>query len=415
MVAVASIHHPAILLAAILLAILELAVIASLVYHGVLLIAGAARPRRPASPNGPTPHLAVVVPAHNEETVITATVAAARSQRYPADRLHVYVVADYCSDTTAARARQAGAICLERNDGPRGRKAYALQWGLAQLLADDLALDAFVVIDADSQLEPTFAATMASHLQSGRTVLQGQHRIANPRDSAFTGLADVDMRTNNLLRNQAKGALGLSGRLMGDAMCFARTIIETFGWPTETITEDREFGLYLGLRGIRTFYVPEAISRGQAAGRWQDASKQRLRWYTGMRQVRLARLGTLWSAAWRGNLVALDGLLELALPSISLSALLSVMAAAIQVTLPGWPWLLPTALVLTVGILWILFPVAALLAAKAPWASFRALLWGPVYLVWRVWIGLRARLGRAKGEWVRTRRREEAQGRTGES
>jgi len=415
MVALVPLHNSAILLAAILLALVEAAAIASLLYHGVLLIAGAAHPRRPVGQSGGTPHLAVVVPAHNEETVIAATMAAARSQQYPPDRIDVYVVADHCSDATAARARQSGATCLERNDGPRGRKAYALQWGLAELLASEPTLDAFVVIDADSQLEPTFAATMASHLQSGQPVLQGQHRIANPRDSAFTGLADVDMRINNLLRNQAKGALGLSGRLMGDAMCFAREIIEAFGWPTETITEDREFGLFLGLRGIRTVYVPDAISRGQAAGRWQDASKQRMRWYAGMRQVRLARLGTLWRAAWRANPVALDGLLELALPSISLSTLFSVVAAAIQVAFPAWPWLLPTELVLAVSALWILFPIAALLAARAPWASFRALLWGPIYLVWRVWIGLRARLGRSKGEWVRTRRREEAQGGIGES
>ena len=67
-----------------------------------------------------------------------------------------------------------------------------------------------------------------------------------------------------------------------------------------------------------------------------------------------------------------------------------------------------------VAALWLLYPVGALVAARAPWASFRALLWGPVYLAWRAWVGLRASLSRAQAEWVRTQRREEILGKPDE-
>ena len=396
--------------AALALGALELVLAASLAYHYLLAVCGISVPRPALAPSAPGRCLAVLIPAHNEEAVIGPTVAAARAQQYPANLVRVCVVADHCTDATAMRASEAGATCLERADGRRGRKAYALQWGFEQLLPARPAFDAFVVIDADSLLEPTFLGAMAAHLGQGFPALQGQHRIANPADSGFTGLADVDMRINNLVRNQAKRNLGLSGRLMGDAMCFAREVIERFGWPTESITEDREFGLHLALQGIRTTYVPEAISHGQATARWEDATVQRLRWYRGMRQVRLSRLGPLWRAAVKLDLVALDQLLELALPSISISMLLGMLALGTQLALPSWPWLFPTTWVVAVVALWLLFPVGALVAARAPWASFRALLWGPVYLAWRAWVGLRASLGRVQAEWVRTRRREEMQG-----
>ncbi len=51
------------------------------------------------------PSLGVLVPAHNEERVIQATLESIRSQLTEGDRL--LVIADNCSDTTARIARNA--------------------------------------------------------------------------------------------------------------------------------------------------------------------------------------------------------------------------------------------------------------------------------------------------------------------
>jgi len=101
-------------------------------------------------------------------------------------------------------------------------------------------------------------------LSEGHRVLQGRHVIITPQSNRFSGLADVDMRLNNLLRNKAKCNLGLSARLMGDAMCFASEVIRGYGWHADSLGEDREYGLYLLAQGIKTIYVHEAVSFGQA-------------------------------------------------------------------------------------------------------------------------------------------------------
>ena len=93
-----------------------------------LLAAGAIR--RPARPQASPPRarFAAAIPAHDEEPVIGRTVATLRGQDYPAEDFDVYVVADHCSDETATLARQAGAACYERMDGPRSGKGAALGW-----------------------------------------------------------------------------------------------------------------------------------------------------------------------------------------------------------------------------------------------------------------------------------------------
>jgi cellulose synthase/poly-beta-1,6-N-acetylglucosamine synthase-like glycosyltransferase len=216
------------------------------------------------------------------------------------------------------------------------------------------------------------------------------------------------MRLNNRIRNQAKENLGLSARLMGDGMCFSRQILEMYPFSAHSLTEDREYSIYLVTQGVRTHFVPEAISVGQATARWGDATGQRLRWYAGAFDLRKRCLGPLLSAAWRRrSLDALDRALELSLLPFSVLSVLAVGLLVFQITLRvlGAPFLLLPS-VLLVGSAFA-YPFLGLLAERAPWSSFRALLYGPVYAFWRVWVGLRVQLRRGQIPWVRTRRVEE--------
>jgi peptidoglycan/LPS O-acetylase OafA/YrhL len=56
---------------------------------------------------------------------------------------------------------------------------------------------------------------------------------------------------------------------------------------------------------------------------------------------------------------------------------------------------------------WVLLPLVGLALDRAPRILFKAYLFGPLYLAWRVWIGALTFLRRKRIEWVRTPRREE--------
>jgi cellulose synthase/poly-beta-1,6-N-acetylglucosamine synthase-like glycosyltransferase len=175
-----------------------------------------------------------------------------------------------------------------------------------------------------------------------------------------------------------------------------------------SLTEDREYGTYLVSQGMRVYYAPQAVSRGQATARWRDATGQRLRWYGGAFEMQRRYLGPLLRAAWqRRSLDALDRALELALPPFSVLCALAVGLVAVQGLLWAVGVLSPPLLsVLLVGLA-LAYPFLGLLAERAPRSSYRALIHGPFYALWRVWVGLRVRLRRGNVPWVRTRRAEE--------
>ena len=90
--------------------------------------------RRPELVYGaPELRFAIVVPAHNEEAGIAATVSNLKAVDYPKDRFSIIVVADNCSDETAARAEAAGAQVIVRHDQERRGKGYALAFAFERL------------------------------------------------------------------------------------------------------------------------------------------------------------------------------------------------------------------------------------------------------------------------------------------
>lgn len=403
-------HFGAVGLAGLLTSVLQVLLAAGLAYHYVLLIAALVAPRRSRSAPGCQRSFAVVIPAHNEASVIAQTISHLKALDYPSDLFDIYVVADHCDDDTASIARANGAICYERNEGQRGRKAYALQWLIDRVLDGERAYEAVVVFDADSEVDHRFLPSMNRAMSGDRRVLQGRHIIANPEESIFAGLAAADMRLNNLLRNQAKENLGLSSRLMGDGMCFASDVLRRHGWPADSLGEDREYGLFLLSHGIRVSYVHDAISVGQAAPDWGAASAQRLRWYGGVRQIRRSfALRLLRIGLRQGSWAALDQAVELILPPFSVLVPLSLGLAGCHLAWPALRPLLPASASVALAAAWIVFPFVGLWADRAPTSVYRALLYGPFYLAWRLWVGARANLRGKRVRWVRTRRHEEVE------
>src|SRR5688572_13198249 len=103
----------------------------------------------------------VIVPAHNEEGEIAATVRSLRSVDYPPHLYRVIVVADNCTDGTATAAQAAGADVLVREERERRGKGYALAYAFRRSLADGVA-QAIVVVDADTLVSKNLLTAFAA-------------------------------------------------------------------------------------------------------------------------------------------------------------------------------------------------------------------------------------------------------------
>ena len=71
------------------------------------------KPQKPA-PAGKNHHFAVLIAARNESAVIGQLISSIKKQKYPQDKIDIFVVADNCTDDTAKVAERAGAHVYER-------------------------------------------------------------------------------------------------------------------------------------------------------------------------------------------------------------------------------------------------------------------------------------------------------------
>jgi GT2 family glycosyltransferase len=353
--------------------------------------------------------------------VLAATLRSLKTQDYPGERFEVVVVADNCTDATAQIARDHGAVVLERVNARERGKGYALDWALAQLLAQPAPAEAFVIVDADTWVEPGFLTIMASRLypessERGCRALQGRYGVLNRQEGWRAALMAAAFDLYNHVKPLGRDRLGLSVGLKGNGMAFTRAVLERARWRGHSVTEDIDYGLdLLRHHGIRVRYVPEARVLAQMPTTGAGVATQRDRWEAGRYRLLRERALPLLLEGLRGRDLRLcDAALDLLLPPLAeLTALLCLWAAMIalgQVThllsdSPGWwgPWA-----VSALGLLLYLF--GGLKVADAPRQAYRALLQAPCYVLWKFAlyagrvVGRPSRTPAAASEWVRTAR-----------
>ncbi len=354
-------------------------------------------------------HVTVIVPAHDEELVIADTLRSLVEQRYDPDRFTVLVVADNCTDRTAAIARSFSAMVWERtNDVERG-KGYALAWAVEKLLAEPEPSDAFFIVDADTQVAPDFLSLLSQRLferqdDQGRCALQGRYGVLNKNEGWRAALMGAAFDLVNHVRPLGADTLGFSVDLKGNGMGFTRAVFEQAAWSGRSITEDLDYGLdLLEKHGVSVGYVPEAGVLAQMPTSARQAASQRDRWERGRR---------IWAGIRRADLSLFEAGLRLLVPP--LAELVALCTAWSLVTGLG----VVSRFVAGSGYLWMLlgtliwgsllaYLLGGLRSAGATREAYSALLYAPGYAIWKfasyVINRLNARRS-AKEEWVRTTR-----------
>jgi len=344
----------------------------------------------------------VVVPAHNEAAIIERTVASLRKIDWPADRFRIRVVADNCSDATAVLARSAGADVLERENKTLRGKGYALAFAFEAGAADGWA-QAVVVIDADAEVSPNLLEAFAARIERGAAAVQAHYGVLNPWASWRTRLITIAKSCFHIVRSRARERLGVSCGVRGNGWCVTYDLLKRVPYRCFSLTEDLEYGIELGLAGVRVEYADEAHSDADMVAGEQVARKQRQRWEDGRFQlIRGKTLMLLAAAVRQPSRVCLDlglDLLVLPLSYVALNAAAFVAAAALATTWDGRfaPWLIAAAacigaLALHVLRGWQLSGIG--LRGAADLARV------PGFLLWKVLVMLRRR----SDGWVRTER-----------
>jgi 1,2-diacylglycerol 3-beta-glucosyltransferase len=362
--------------------------------------------RSPRGPASGRTRFAIVIPAHNEGLGIVPTLTGLRDCLYPAAQRSIMVIADNCSDDTAAISRQHGAQVHERHDLVARGKGQALDW-LLKTQAEALALvDVVVFVDADMFIDPGFLNALdAAFSASDVEVVQSRYTIANPTASWFAAFGFLSFAFVNHLRPSGRSFLGGSAGLKGSGMAFRRELILRTGWPAASVAEDLEFSKMLAFEGVRVHYVPEAVVTSNIGGQVRQVSVQQSRWEGGKMAVTLQHLPhNLRALLRKPGIILLDELLDALVPPLSILLLLIALTTAAAWALDA-QWVIVIAV--TTFAITALAVVTGLLQVRTPARTWMYLAATPLFVMFKVVLFVKLFLARKPAGWNRTPRDSE--------
>lgn len=359
----------------------------------------------------PETKFVILIPAYNEARVIEIPLKSIKNLNYPKTLYETIVIADNCTDETAKIVTDNGVRCLKRNDREKKGKGFALQWAFEYLKKKKAfhMYDAFVIIDADTIVDPNFLKEMDKKIAGKEKAIQGYYDVINPSASPMASLTYLGFVLSRNLRYKGKTRLNWSANLLGNGMCFSREVIDRFGWNATSIAEDVEYAIMLHFNGIRVSFAPEAKIFAEIPMTFKDARSQRSRWDIGKFQVRNRYLGRLVKKAIKTRDISyLDTAMELLIPPFSFFLILSfsLFFLFMVTAFTGFNGLFILWLIIISAL--IVYVMIGLAIAKANWRIYKNLFYAPFFLLWRVETVIRAYISKNTKKWIKTERKEDS-------
>ena len=290
------------------------------------------------------PSCTILIPAHNEEKVIGATIAAMLRMEYPRDRLSVVVINDGSTDATREIILEASRgdarvrlFDVPAESGGRG-KSRALNLALAEVRSDVIA-----VYDADNSPDKDALRYLVAQLLVNRELgaALGKFRTVNKDVNLLTRFINIETLSFQSMLQAGRWQMHNIATLPGTNFVMWTWLIRQLnGWDEEALTEDSELSIRIYQEGYKIRFVPYALTYEQEPQTWRVWVRQRTRWVRGNNYVLGKFLRHI--RRFRSKRLMFDVLYTLSLyyvffVAIVISDLLFVVSAAnlVSIALPG--------------------------------------------------------------------------------
>jgi cellulose synthase/poly-beta-1,6-N-acetylglucosamine synthase-like glycosyltransferase/peptidoglycan/xylan/chitin deacetylase (PgdA/CDA1 family)/spore germination protein YaaH len=241
------------------------------------------RPHSLASP-GFCPHVAVLIPAYNEEAVIVRTIRSVLNSDYK--NLRVIVIDDGSRDRTAevaasAYAQQIAAgrlqVLTERNQG----KAAALNYALERI-----SEEIYVGIDADTVIAPDAISKLIPHFEDPAIgAIAGNAKVGN-RVNLWTRWQALEYITSQNFERRALNLFHVITVVPGAIGAWRTAPVKAAGgYPLNTVAEDADLTMGLLEQGWKVDYEDRALAYTEAPINARGLMRQRFRWSFGTLQA----------------------------------------------------------------------------------------------------------------------------------
>lgn len=235
-------------------------------------------PRKTGVVTSETLSSVILIPAHNEELVIDATLKSLSKELEAND--HVLVIADNCGDNTAGIVRFHNMAVTERFHDTQKGKGFALAHGVAEIALRGLSPDVVVVLDADCELQ---AGGLARLKQAAKhSPVQGRYLLTAPKGaSAKQKVSAFAIYIKNHVRLLGLARMGGSVPITGSGFAAPYKLFESADLASGEIVEDMKLGCDWANANHFTRYEPDVYVTSPLPTADADADTQRQRWEHG--------------------------------------------------------------------------------------------------------------------------------------
>lgn len=223
-------------------------------------------------------HFTILLPARNEENVISNLIDSLKKQDY--DNYDIYVVLNNSTDNTLDVVKKLGVNIIECKNKITC-KGDALKEALEVL--KNQKTDAYAIFDSDNVVSSNFLSEMNKTLNNGYSLAQGFRDIKNTQNWLSNSYG-IYFYIENMFYNEARNNIGKTAALSGTGFVVKKEVIEKIGYDVKTLTEDVEFTTFCILNDIKIGYAKKAIFFDEHPSELKISYKQRKRWSKGALQ-----------------------------------------------------------------------------------------------------------------------------------
>lgn len=226
------------------------------------------------------PFVTIMIPAHNEATVIDKTIENVLKIDYP--HYEIIVIDDRSTDNTAEIITELSKKYEQVEVLIRPQDAFP---GKSAVLNDALVLakgEAILVFDADARINPDFLTKLVPALEPEDVgAVQARKVIINRDYNFLTRCQDNEMAIDTHFqvgRDAVKGAV----ELRGNGELIKRIALNDIGgWNNYTITDDLDMSTRLHIKGWDVRFCPDVCVYEEGVLNYVPLVKQRRRWIEG--------------------------------------------------------------------------------------------------------------------------------------
>ncbi len=314
-------------------------------YQLILGFFGFTRKTKDYADHDPESRFLVLVPAHNEERVISDIVRNLQQMDYPKELYDFYVIADNCTDSTAQTARDLGAKVIETRSlpGEAVGKPVALKKALDAIGDYQKKYDLMMIFDADNLMDTNmFREVNSQYLDKGKPDLIQCYLGVKNKQGVVAWFDYVAFTLSNRFFMLAKHRMGVNAAIGGTGYAITTSYLaERGGWSTMSLTEDFEIQVEATLEGRRILWNHTTRVYDEKPTSLRASIRQKIRWGQGYWYVISHNMGRLWRSFLTGELRFLEFISILthmcnitAYPCLILQALLNAALLIINRAVP---------------------------------------------------------------------------------